>query len=132
MARITVLLARGIGIFIVVVIAAFMLRGMPLVTAAITDGPALLTYAIISLAMGVAMVVCHNVWTGGPLPVVLTLLGWLILLKGLLLLLLPAETLSRAIGQLHYGDHFYLYLAPSLVIGLYLTWAGFMAPLRDR
>ncbi|MEA2855298.1 MAG: hypothetical protein QOE02_5341 [Rhodospirillaceae bacterium] len=63
---------------------------------------------------------------------VVTLLGWLIFLKGLLLLLLPAETLSRAIGQMHYGDHFYLYLAPSLAVGVYLIWAGFAAPLRDR
>jgi len=26
---------------------------------------------------------------------------------------------------MHYGEHHYLYLAPSLAIGLYLTWAGF-------
>lgn len=63
---------------------------------------------------------------------VVTLLGWLIFLKGLLLLLLPAETLSWAIGQMYYGDHFYLYLAPSLAVGVYLIWAGFAAPLRDR
>jgi len=26
---------------------------------------------------------------------------------------------------MHYGEHYYLYVAPSLVIGLYPTWAGF-------
>jgi hypothetical protein len=26
---------------------------------------------------------------------------------------------------------FCLYLAPSLAIGLYLTWAGFTPPMRD-
>ena len=26
---------------------------------------------------------------------------------------------------MHYGEHYYLYVARWLVIGLYLTWAGF-------
>ena len=132
MPRVTVLLARGIGIFMVVLIAAMMVRGMSVVSATVSDGPVMLAYAIISLGMGVAMIVGHNVWSGGLLPVTVTLLGWLIFLKGLVLILLPAETLSRMIGQMHYGDHFYLYLAPSLAIGLYLTWAGFTTPMRDR
>jgi hypothetical protein len=132
MPRTTVLLARGIGIFMVVLIAGMMTRGMSIVTATVSDGPVMLAYAIISLGSGVAMIVCHNVWSGGLLPVAVTLLGWLIFLKGLVLLLLPSETLSRAVGQMHYGDHLYLYLAPSLAIGLYLTWAGFTTPLRDR
>jgi hypothetical protein len=132
MPRSTVLLARGIGTFMAVLITAIMLRGVSVVTATVSDGPVMLAYAIISLASGVAMIVCHNVWSGGPLPVSVTLLGWLIFLKGLVLLVLPSETLSRAVGQMHYGDHFYLYLAPSLAIGLYLTWAGFTTPLRDR
>jgi hypothetical protein len=132
MPRVTVLLARVLGIFMVVLIAAMMVRGMSVVSATVSDGPVMLAYAIISLGMGVAMIVGHNVWSGGLLPVTVTLLGWLIFLKGLVLILLPAETLSRMIGQMHYGDHFYLYLAPSLAIGLYLTWAGFTTPMRDR
>jgi hypothetical protein len=132
MPRQTVLLARGIGIFMVLLIAAFMLRGMPMVTAAISSDSAILVYGIISLGFGVAMIVCHNVWTGGLLAVVVTLLGWLIFLKGLGLLLLPPETLSRLIAGMHYGEHFYLYLAPSLAIDAFLTWAGFTTPLPDR
>jgi hypothetical protein len=38
--------------------------------------------------MGVAMVVGHNVWSGGALPLVVTPVGWLILAKGLLLLVI--------------------------------------------
>ena len=29
---------------------------------------------------------------------------------------------------MQYGEHYYLYLTPSLLVGLYLTWAGFTAP----
>ena len=79
------------------------------------------------------MIVCHNVWSGGPLPVIVTLLGWLIFLKGLVLLAAAVRTSSRGRSrQMHYGDHLYLYLAPSLAIGLYLTWAGFTTPRRGR
>src|SRR5450631_3832417 len=99
MPRVTVLLARVLGIFMVVLIAAMMVRGMSVVSATVSDGPVMLAYAIISLGMGVAMIVGHNVWSGGLLPVTVTLLGWLIFLKGLVLILLPAETLSRMIGQ---------------------------------
>jgi hypothetical protein len=32
---------------------------------------------------------------------------------------------------MQYGEHYYLYLTPSLVLGLYLTWAGFCAPFPN-
>jgi hypothetical protein len=86
------------------------------------------TYAIISLSIGLAMILGHNVWSGGALPVIVTVVGWLIFAKGLLLLCLTPEGLSHAFQRMHYGDHMFLYLAPSFVIGLYLTWAGFTAP----
>jgi hypothetical protein len=132
MPQTTVLLARGFGIFTVVLVTAMMVRGESVIAASVSDGAVMLAYAIISLAIGVAMIIYHNVWSGGLLPAVVTLVGWLIFIKGLVLLLLPSDTISRALGQMHYGDHFYLYLAPSLAIGLYLSWAGFTTPIRDR
>jgi flagellar motor component MotA len=92
----------------------------------------MLTYAIISLALGLAMILGHNVWSGGALPVVVTLVGWLILAKGLLLLFLTVEPLTRLFERMRYGEHMYLYLAPAFVIGLYLTWAGFATPSSPR
>ena len=90
----------------------------------------MLVYATISLAMGIAMVLGHNVWTGGALPVVVTLVGWLILAKGVLLLFLaPERRCPEMFEQMRYTEHYYLYLAPALIIGLYLTWAGFTTPV---
>jgi hypothetical protein len=99
-----------------------------MVETAIADRPLMLTYAIISLAAGLAMILGHNVWSGGSLPVIVTLVGWLILAKGLLLLFLTPDALTRFFKQMQYGDHIYLYVVPSFVIGLYLSWAGFAAP----
>ena len=128
MPRLTVFLARFIGLFTVLLIAALLLRGSAMVETAIADRPLMLTYAIISLAIGLAMIPGHNVWSSGVLPVVVTLVGWLILAKGLLLLFLPPEALTQFFERMHYGEHIYLYVAPSLVIGLYLTWASFAVP----
>ena len=125
MSRLSVFLARLIGLFIVVFVVALLIRGSAMIAVAVAHGPAMLSYAIISLAIGLAMVLGHNAWSGGPLPVVVTLVGWLILAKGLLLLFLTPEALTQFFGRMQYGEHMYLYVAPTLVLGLYLTWAGF-------
>jgi hypothetical protein len=57
--------------------------------------------------------------------VVVTLVGWLILAKGLMLLFVTPEALKQLFEHMQYGEHYYLYLTPSLVIGLYLTCASF-------
>ncbi len=128
MSRLTVFLARFIGLFTVVLVVALLVRGSATVEAAVADGPVMLVYAIISLATGVAMILGHNVWSGGALPVVVTLVGWLILAKSLMLLFATPDALQQVFDHMQYGQHYYLYLAPSLVIGLYLTWASFTAP----
>jgi hypothetical protein len=125
MSRLTVFLARIIGLSTVLIVAGFLVRGSAMIEATVADGPVMLTYAIISVVIGVAMVVGHNVWSGGALPVVVTLVGWLIFTKGLLLFMLTPEALTVFVERTQYGQHLYLYLAPALVIGLYLTWAGF-------
>ena len=127
MSRLTVFLARAIGLFTVVLVVALLVRGSAIIQASVADGPVMMVYATISLAMGIAMVLGHNTWTGGALPVVVTLIGWLSLAKGVLLLFLAPDAGSQMFAQMRYAEHYYLYLAPTPVIGLYLTWAGFTA-----
>jgi hypothetical protein len=128
MSRLTVYLARLIGLFTVLLIADLLLHGSAVVESAMADKALMFTYAVISLGLGLAMILGHNVWSGGALPVVVTLVGWLILAKGLLLLYLAPEALGSMYAKMQYGAHLYLYVAPSLLFGLYLTWAGFTAP----
>jgi hypothetical protein len=129
MSRLTVFLARLIGLFTVLLVAGLMVRGSAMVESAVADAPVMLVYAIISLAAGLAVILGHNVWSGGALPVVVTVVGWLMLAKGLVLLLLTPETVRQLFSGMHYGAHYDLYLLPALAIGLYLTFAGFTAHL---
>jgi hypothetical protein len=131
MSQLTIFLSRLLGLFTILVVGAMFLRGNALVEAALDNQPAMLIYGITSLGLGLAMVLGHNVWSGGALPVVVTLVGWLILAKGLFLLLLAPDAAMRIYGQMHDGGRFDLYLIPSLAIGIYLTWAGFAARARS-
>jgi hypothetical protein len=75
---------------------------------------------------GLAMVLVHNVWCGGALPIIVTLAGWLTLIKGLLFLFLPADVaVGFFLGGLHYEHLFYLYAAMCFVLGAYLAYGGF-------
>jgi hypothetical protein len=72
------------------------------------------------------MVLAHNIWSGSALAVVVTLVGWMALIKSLFFLFLPPEMETGLfLQQLHYQQFFYLYSAISLVLGVYLTYGGF-------
>jgi hypothetical protein len=80
----------------------------------------------ITLAAGLAMVLAHNIWSGGAVVVIVTIVGWITLIKSLLFLFLPPDMEAGLfLGQLHYQQLFYLYGAISLVLGVYLTYSGF-------
>lgn len=130
MSTLTVYLARLIGLSTLLIAAALLVRGNALIMATVADGPVMLVYAVISLAAGLAIILGHNVWSGGALPVIVTLVGWVIFAKGLVLLLITPETSAQLLERMQYREHFSLYVVPALLIGLYLTYAGFTAPSR--
>jgi len=122
----TIYLARLIGLSSVLLVAALLIRGNALIMATVADGPVMLVYAIFSLGAGLAMILGHNVWSGGTLPMIVTLVGWLIFAKGLVLLAVTPETLTPLLERMQ--QHYPIYIVPALIIGLYLTYAGFTAP----
>jgi len=80
---------------------------------------------VFTLLVGIVMVVAHNRWSGGALPIIVTLYGWLVLAKGLMFVWLPASAEQAFYGSLHFGEYFYLYFVVSLAVGAYLTYGGF-------
>lgn len=96
------------------------------ITALVHNPPVLFLVGVITLGAGLAMILGHNVWSGGVLPVIVTLVGWLTLIKGLLFLFLsPQAAVGFFLGGLHYEQLFYLYAVISLIFGVYLTYGGF-------
>ena len=128
MSRLTIYLGRLIGLFLLIAALSMILDPdsmIEMATALVDDRALLLIVGLISLGIGLAIVVGHNVWFGGVLPILITLFGWSQLLRGLALLLLPAETQVAFFQVMRLEDLFYVYAGIPLVIGAYLTYAGF-------
>ena len=126
----TIFLARLIGVFALVLSLSELAHKQSMVetaTALVRDRPLLLMLGMLGLLAGLAMVLAHNVWSGGALPVVVTLFGWILLIRGALLLFLPPEAVAGMMDFLHFEQLFYVYAGITLVLGLYLTYGGFSA-----
>jgi len=125
----TLFLSRLIGLYCILIALSMMTRRqatVETVTALLQNPSMMLVVGIITLAAGLAVVLAHNIWSGGALVVVVTLVGWITLIKSLYFLFLPPEMEAGFfLGQLHYRQLFYLYTAISLVLGVYLTYGGF-------
>ena len=130
MSRLTIYLGKLIGLFLLVVSLSMALDKTSLVeivTALFDDRALLLILGMMALAAGLAIVLGHNVWSGGLLPVLVTLFGWLLVIRGLVLLLVPSETLVAYFQLMRFDDLFYVYAGITFVIGLVLTFAAFTA-----
>ena len=127
----TAFLAKLFGVYLIVVALSMLIRqqGFVDVMVAIIRNPPLLYIAgLMGFTAGLAIVLSHNVWSGGALPIVVTLFGWISLVKGILLLVLsPEREYSIFIEGLHYGRHPSLYAGLPLLIGAYLAYFGFTA-----
>lgn len=125
----TIFLSRLFGLFCILVIPSMLLHRQATVdwmTALLNNAALMWVLSVITLTVGLAMVLAHNVWSGGVLPLVVPLVGWATLAKGLLLLFLPYGVESEFIlSALRNPLLFYVWMTPSLLIGIYLTYGGF-------
>jgi hypothetical protein len=133
MTRRTVYLGRLIGLYCLFIAMAMMGHKQTTVdtmTALVHDAPALLLASLAALVAGLAIVLAHNVWSEGALPIVVTLIGWISLIKGLIFLLLPPESSIAYFEAMRYSQFFYAYMSVDLVIGIFLTVASFRSAGR--
>lgn len=124
----TKFLGKLIGLFALLVsvsIATHKEDTLATVTAIVQDPATLMVLGFIGLAAGLAMVLSHNVWKGGLLPVLVTLAGWVILIRGVALLALPESVVKNILYMADYRQLFYVYCACAFVFGVYMTAASF-------
>jgi hypothetical protein len=130
----TTFLGKLLGLYLVLISLAMLAHRqstLDAMTALMHNPPLLFVTAVVAISAGLAMVLGHNVWSGGALPVAVTLSGWLMLVKGSLLLFLsPQAANAFFLTGLGYQQHFYPYTAIALLLGLYLACAGFTSAPR--
>jgi len=125
----TIFLSRLIGLYCLLYVPAAVIHRQATLDslAGILHNPSLMmVLGILALGAGLAMVLAHNIWSSGALPVVVTVVGWLALIKGLFFLyMLPEVGAEYLLRVLQHPQLFYVCMAPSLIIGIYLTYGGF-------
>jgi len=129
----TTFLSKLIGLYCILAalsMAAHRQATVETVAALVHNPPLLVIAGILALIAGLAMVLGHNVWSGGALPVIVTLVGWITLVRGVLVLFLSPEAEVALFAGLRYDQLFYVYLALPLALGAYLTHGGFRSPSR--
>ncbi len=75
------------------------------------------------LIIGILLVISHQVWTWGW-QVVITIIGWLVLIKGVIRILFP-ETVIRLIEKKKNNRKFLLAEVIVFIVSLYLIYQGF-------
>ena len=128
MSPLTIFLAKFLGLYCIILALAMMTHKQSAVATLktlIADPALLLFVELVSLAAGLAMIIGHNVWSGGALPVIVTVLGWVMMIRGAGLLALSPAAVGKLFDAMHYEQLFYLYMGGTLILGLYLTYSGF-------
>lgn len=125
----TLFLSRLLGLFFLIFGLAMLLHKQVYTAALATaayNPMAMRWIAMVITLAGLAMVLAHNVWSESPVAVVVTLLGWLTLIKGIAYLFLPVRWLEDFFQVvLSCAPCLYLVMAFLLVLGVYLTYEGF-------
>ena len=126
----TIFLAKLLGLFTLISVSWLLLdkqATVSMIPVLLGDRPVMIVLAFISLGAGLAMVLAHNIWSGGLLTVLVTVVGWILLIRGLLLLFLSNQEISNIFAALQVGTFFYVYLAIPFLLGACLTYLGFTA-----
>jgi len=88
------------------------------------SNPALMTFSgLVALALGLLIVISHNIWVPAW-PVVVTLFGWILIFQGVMRVFWP-EAFAKMMRDLLAKSGFTVMSWIWLVVGIYLIWAGF-------
>jgi hypothetical protein len=124
----TIFLGRLFGLFTLLYSLAMFAHKRTMVETAmalVSDRPLLLIVGMIIMAIGLAMVLAHNVWSGRPLTIIVTLIGWILLLRGVTILFLDPEAVVRLFAFFRPEQLFYAYAGLVLIVSLYLIYSSF-------
>jgi hypothetical protein len=132
----TVFLSRLIGLYALIIAVAMIVHKAAMIEIAgelAQAPPLLLIGGMFTLLAGFAMVLLHNVWTGSAQAVVVTAIGWMMLIRGLVMVFVSPGGAAGIYEALRFDQLYYVYVAIPLVLGAYLAYSGFWAsqPHRD-
>ena len=123
----SIFLAKVMGLYLLIVPAAALLKRKQFAELAkefVTSLAVVFLSGLVSLVLGLLIVVSHNVWTA-DWRAIITTIGWLALVKGVVRILFPEKLATFVIDPS--STRWTLALIVLLGLGIYLTYIGFSA-----
>ena len=122
----SIFLAKLLGpILVLVAVALFVNRkSLDALARELLNSPALLLLGFLDFAAGLAIVLTHNVWVA-DWRVIITLLGWLLLVRGVVRTLVPDQVRLYGMKLMRNRNAVTGVLAVVLVLGLVLSYHGY-------
>ncbi|HEC32837.1 MAG TPA: DUF2065 family protein [Candidatus Kaiserbacteria bacterium] len=80
---------------------------------------------VVVLVVGLLVVLTHNIWNG-LLTSLVSLIGWIAVLEGVLMLTLPQKTISMMMQKFMGANLGRFMGVVSVVVGLYFIYNGFL------
>ncbi|MGA9826377.1 MAG: hypothetical protein WBQ53_16305 [Methylocystis sp.] len=127
MSPLTLFLAKLLGAVLITMAAVLAARGSTLAQTArrmISDPGAVMLAGSIRIGLGLSIMIGHDVWTGGVLPVAVTLFGWALYFSGLLLLFASPERMIAMVDGMRLERNLPVYALGVGLVGLYFLGAG--------
>lgn len=124
----TLYLGKLLGLYLIAISLGMLInkrRTLATLNEMSSSGPWMLFSGMVATAAGLALVLAHNVWSGGALTIAVTLAGWAALTKGLALLAVPPSTMVSAYKDVGFERYFLVWMAAVLAVGLWMSWAAF-------
>jgi len=81
---------------------------------------------IITLPIGLAIVITHNVWVF-DWPVVITFFGWLAIAAGIARMTMPNPLKKIAAAMIDSKSYFFASSVVTILLGAYLSYQGYIA-----
>lgn len=118
-------LAEIWGISLVIIPLALLINSKYLrrLFAEVENDATMLFWGIVTLIIGISMILAYNVWEQ-KWQVIITIIGWLALLKGLAILFLP-EYIKKWAKKIENAPFLPIALVIAVFIGLVITYLGF-------
>lgn len=129
----SIFIAKILGLYTLVIALALLInrKGMLAVVDDFVKMPGLLGITGIAATFwGCFLIVVHNTWVFGW-PVVITVIAYLSLIKGIVRLCAPQVSL-KVIGKMKSAGFYYTMSLISLALGIYLTYYGFFGGIANR
>lgn len=122
----SIFLAQVIGCYSVLVALAMLVhqvRFKKTMNEFVGSHPLIVLTGGLSIIFGLLIVVSHNIWVA-MWPVLITIIGWLLLLQGILRILWP-EHFAKIVKDLTAKNGYLIISWVWLIVGAYLAWVGF-------